>query len=216
METILELAQEVARHLDGWTVKPRYGFRDEVLTDRADLVRANGWKLYLAGGGGGSFHTRDPRRIEISGQCPHEHFGSDPGLHITAAKKRGAEIIAKEITRRLLPDYEQYFTDLQAAFLEQERDRFAELDALNLVVEASHGHIHKHQQDWLKARNYRRHRGQASVHFGRLSCYDWPRGQVENFCRGRLDLKLEELTPQEAATLLETLIALRKPGPTGT
>ncbi len=200
----LELTREIARYLDGWTATPPS--RDD-LKNRAYLSHRCGWQLYLIEGGSDGF-CRDKRRIKISGQHRREWHGliRPATPRITVAKNRGPATIAREITRRLLPDYKKFYDNLQAAQQQREADRAEEISALNLIAETAHGRIPDPQH--LHANNYGS--GGASVHFGRYNEHSWPHGRVERFYNGRMDMHLDDLLPGEAAAVLECLIDLRK------
>ncbi len=165
--TILQLTRDVARYLgQKWTVESY-----EDITNQAWLQHKNGWRLYMSSG-------RDRRRIKISGQYEQAGWWNLTRVEnprITVARQRGATVIAKEIQRRLLPEYSQWFTEIEAKHREYLARKNTELDTLNLLAEVSHGHVRGLPQG---------RDGVLSMEFGY--------GKVSNFYNGRLKLELEE------------------------
>jgi hypothetical protein len=109
METDLRmLAAEVAKSLgDGWGLEPKESFGD----------------VMLAGPDGGALYLYEPQRkygyVAVSPLYPHptayRFRPGETGLEINVRADRGAETIAREVTRRLLPTYTKALTALHAA-----------------------------------------------------------------------------------------------------
>jgi len=108
-----DLARAVARHLDGFAASPvgDYG-------DRLELAHPDGRRLWLHW----ERHLWD--RVEIGGIYPDSDFtllGADY-VRITVATRRGSAVIAREITRRLLPPYTEILAKVQAHIATQAAD----------------------------------------------------------------------------------------------
>ena len=127
---VIELARAVAALLgDGWSVRAK---------DPDDA-----WAAYLDHPERGSIfvrrHWRDGRRVYIAGSAAPQHPKQTDLLHdlelgdITVAIDRGAEAVAKEITRRLLPTYEPALADF--------RRRVAEATAAESARDAVLGRV---------------------------------------------------------------------------
>lgn len=136
--TVDALALAVAAHLTGWTVKPRDPAFDGSVQHEAELINADRLEITLAMfrygldpskvhvaatkwpiythwdlmGPSGIFsekadgYVRDnPRSVQASDlRDPYESVDS-----ITVSVARGAETVAKEIARRLIPVYEKVY-----------------------------------------------------------------------------------------------------------
>lgn len=202
-KTILDLAQQVSTYLGSdWSVESWCGYHGDQppLTDRAYLcVEREGWRLYFAQG--------KPGRIEVRGLVDDTRRG--PGFVypnkapvITVARYREAEMIAREITRRLLPIYKGFFNGVEAAYLDWVSRSDAEYEIMTMLAEVSHGRI----PEYL----LRCDRSRPEVKFGKHSEFDWPCGEVGPLNRGRLDMTLYGLLPVEAEQVIELLIQLRK------
>ena len=87
------LADEIAKHLDGFTVHQEYA-------PTVFLKHPDGRELVLHDEG----WTRQCGRIWVGGVYPKSDYRTTH-FHITAAAERGGEAIAKDITRKLLPKY---------------------------------------------------------------------------------------------------------------
>src|SRR5262245_46892138 len=112
---VVELAHMVAALLgEGWIVRV-------IGPDEA-------WAAYLDHVERGSIfirrHWRDGRRLFISGSATPDHAKVTDLLHgidlgqITTAIDRGADAVAKEIVRRLLPTYEPALAQYRARLAE--------------------------------------------------------------------------------------------------
>jgi hypothetical protein len=212
-KTALELARQVAPLLGhGWTVGPVAIHEPErTFDDRARLKHFNGWQLSFADAGAVSCKPRDPRRVEVRGLYHRRDWYNMTNIaapRITVAKNRGAATIAREIERRLLPEYEDFYKDLEQAYFRRDTRRFQEIEAINLITETTHGRIPSHAKQNLEPDRYSP--GKVEVRFGEYRNYQWPSGKAYRFYEGRLNLELEHLTPNEAVTVLEALIALKK------
>jgi hypothetical protein len=202
-KTTLELAREIARYLGpGWTVET---ITYDALThhDRAYLNHRDGWQLYMVNGGSHSYRTRDPRRLDISGRYRRQDWYNmtrDQAPAITVAKERGPAAIAREIARRLIPRYETFYGNLEAAYAHYDQTRADEMAAMDLIAETVHGRTNNRAE---------RGSGNLEVRFGNYGSFNWPYGKAHRFYHGRLHLELDYLTAQETVTLLETLIRLR-------
>jgi len=108
-----ELARAVASHLDGFTARAVDDFGYTLRLDHPD-----GRGLYL--------HRRhnDGGRVEIVGAYPHSDYHFRDGEHpsITVAIARGPTVIAREITRRLLPAYTEVLGKVHAHIAKQTAD----------------------------------------------------------------------------------------------
>lgn len=103
-DEIHALAKDVAKHLPGWKYDKR----------GLDACKYSTWAAILTDGGDGtlalSYNHRKAGMIRIDGRYPHYanntvcFVANMPGF-IGVGEARGAETIAKEITRRLLPAY---------------------------------------------------------------------------------------------------------------
>ena len=108
-----ELARAVASHLDGFTARAVDDFGYTLRLDHPD-----GRGLYL--------HRRrnNDSRVEIVGAYPHSDYYFRDGEHpsITVAIARGPAVIAREITRRLLPVYTEVLDKIHAHIAKQTTD----------------------------------------------------------------------------------------------
>ena len=111
-------AKEVAAEL-GW----RYHEREEDRRDSADIDGPDGMKLYLNNG------YWDHSRITIMGSRPQSesrnHFSVNwpDNLRITVAPNRPARVVAKDIERRLLPNYREAFQKASEDIAERHQQR---------------------------------------------------------------------------------------------
>jgi hypothetical protein len=105
-----ELAEAIALALSSesevWTVKPDYDGHGEIISEQLKGLYHLGLHLLW----------RDYERIEINGaynftaqglsmHLPSSYSGDRQKAEITVARRRPAEVIAKEIRRRLMPQY---------------------------------------------------------------------------------------------------------------
>lgn len=91
-QTIPQFARDVARNMTDWTVKQDEADRDWCAT----LTHPSGASLFIRNGG--------REQITIYGRNAQGSYSrSDHKMGINPA--RGAAVVAKEIARRLLPDY---------------------------------------------------------------------------------------------------------------
>lgn len=122
------LAQETAKHLDGFSYQP-----DPHCPSNARLVHDDGRALRLHSG----WKTRGSR-VTVAGSypVPDELRDQVRGLEnqeITVAVERGGQVLAREITRRLLPEYTKTYEDVLARIalvIESNLDRAALADGL--------------------------------------------------------------------------------------
>ncbi len=110
---LAELARAVASHLDGFTARAVDDFGDTLRLDHPD-----GRGLYL------HRQHNDGGRVEIVGAYPHSDYYFRTGEHvsITVAITRGPAVIAREITRRLLPVYTEVLDKIHAHIAKQAAD----------------------------------------------------------------------------------------------
>ncbi len=111
---LARLARAVASHLDGFTARTVDDFGC-----RARLDHPDGRSLYL------HRQYKDGGRVEIAGVYPHSDYYFRTGEHvsITVAIARGPAVIAREITRRLLPAYTDVLGKVQAHIAKQADDQ---------------------------------------------------------------------------------------------
>jgi hypothetical protein len=108
-----QLAHHVADHLgNGWQVDPDHAAHDAYLT------RPDGGYLHLHAIPG------QPARIGVMDTYPPSdyHHRADERPHITVRADRGPAILAREITRRLLPTYENALAAVHAHLAKQASD----------------------------------------------------------------------------------------------
>lgn len=122
---------------------------------------------------------------------------------ITVAKVRGPEVIAREINRRLLPDYIKMFDRLQESFRSRDARAVAEVEAMSLIAEVACGRVPDHLNQTEPGF------GNLTVRFGEYNGRSRPYGKADRFYQGRLRLELEQLLPAEAEAVLQLLIKLR-------
>lgn len=117
-DEIHALAKDVAKHLPGWKYDKKgldagmYSTLAAILTDGGDGTLALSYNYYKAG------------MIRIDGRYPHYAdnttcFVANMPHSISVGEARGAATIAKEITRRLLPDYVATLAKVLAAIKER-------------------------------------------------------------------------------------------------
>lgn len=120
MATEIEILRQTAGMVvtalgDGWKIDPDPDSTWQVRIDGPD-----GEKLMLSRGDK-NWRTDDVNRIGISGAYFHLIDNNDQLPYklrrpsITVARSRGPEVIAKEITKRLLPDYRADIADVRAS-----------------------------------------------------------------------------------------------------
>ncbi len=110
---LAELARAVACHLDGFTARAVDDFGYTLRLDHPD-----GRGLYL------HRQHNNESRVEIVGAYPHSDYHFRAGEHpsITVAIARGPTVIAREITRRLLPAYTEVLGKIHAHIARQTAD----------------------------------------------------------------------------------------------
>lgn len=115
------LAKDVAKHLHSFEYQP-----DPHGNGRPRLVAANGMALYLTQG------WDTPARVIVAASYPDakdvQVYGG-PRHEITVALSRGGEVLAREITRRLLPGYLEDFNKVVKR-IEAARQQKAERETL--------------------------------------------------------------------------------------
>ena len=128
-EEFQSFAKAIAAEL-GWTYREREADR----RDSADIDGPDGMKLYLNNG------YWDHSRITIMGSRPQQkngkHFSVNwpDNLRITVAPNRPAKAVAKDIERRLLPNYRVAFQKASDDIAERHEQRMeAERIANNLA-----------------------------------------------------------------------------------
>jgi hypothetical protein len=139
---IAKLAAEVAGELgDGWSVDPHWNANGSMLdhTDSRRLhICTSRWPQNRAG------------RVIISGVLPYRP-GSyiEPGSHkeITVAAERGAAVIAREINRRLMPEYIEALSKIRARNAGEDA-AFASQSALAVKVRSIFGLAEPELNDW--------------------------------------------------------------------
>jgi len=115
-EQLQELARRISEYLKGWTYQPCIkGVRVAKISvpDGATIIVSIGW--------------RDKTKLDISGKYPvykgsvYPMLGSNHRIRVSISKS--PEQIAKDISRRLLPQYlEQYQKGIEIVRVCQERD----------------------------------------------------------------------------------------------
>jgi hypothetical protein len=110
---LAELARAVAVHLDGFTAHTVDDFGYTLRLDHPD-----GRGLYL------HRQHNNHSRVEIVGAYPHSDYYFRTGEHvsITVAVTRGPAVIAREITRRLLPVYTEVLDRIHGHIAKQATD----------------------------------------------------------------------------------------------
>lgn len=101
-----QMAGLVATELDGWTVDTSEDFREH---RGAYLDGPNGARLFL------SLDWRNSDRVEVSGIFPRHSCYEVKRTEIGVSRDRGPAVIAREITRRLLPTYLTELARVQAS-----------------------------------------------------------------------------------------------------
>jgi hypothetical protein len=121
------IATEVARELgNGWCVDPAWDANGRML-DHTDGRRLHVHKPWNKDG-----------FVAVSGVYPHPtayYFRPEDRFEINVRADRGAEVIAREVTRRLLPDYADVLAKVKAADV-QHRDAYAKREAFTARVYA--------------------------------------------------------------------------------
>lgn len=110
MSTLHEFAKEVATHL---------GIMTRSVWELKTEPEAESWRAYIDGPNSSSLFFSNtwagPGRIEVSGRYPHNNRVRTPDYYkITVADTRAALEVAKEIKRRLLPEYLPALADFLA------------------------------------------------------------------------------------------------------
>jgi hypothetical protein len=111
---LARLARALASHMDGFTARAVDDFGYRVRLDHPD-----GRSLHL------HRHYKDGSRVELAGIYPHSDYYFRNGEHvsITVAIARGPAVIAREITRRLLPTSTEVLGKVQAHIAKQADDQ---------------------------------------------------------------------------------------------
>ena len=107
-DNLCTLAIDIAEHLPGWAADIPALQADEYLPRFVYLGRNDGAGIALG------YIRNNPGRVEISGRYPHEAFLSPDRPSITLSTLRPPENLAREITRRFLPDYLVRWEEAQA------------------------------------------------------------------------------------------------------
>ena len=108
-ETLQTLATQIAAHLPGWTREIPELPPHEYTPRHVFLRRDDGAGIAIA------FVWNQQGRIEVSGRYPYQasgHFRDRPVITLNAARR--AEALAREISRRFLPDYLVRWEEAQA------------------------------------------------------------------------------------------------------
>jgi hypothetical protein len=190
---LAHLAQAVAENLEGtWSRRP-------------PKKQANGYDQvgeYIDGPDGATLWLhrfwRDESRIVVSGDWPRTAGGQLPKRYseklpsITVADSRSPQAIARDITRRFLPDYQ--------AKLAEFRQRVADDNAYHKAVADLSARMAKALG--LEVTDMKTQReGQLRL-YGALSGDAW--GDIE-VSRDSVTLKLHSLTPEKAEAILGLL-----------
>lgn len=123
---------------------------------------------------------------------------------MNAAINKGADRLRAEIERRVLDDAIKL-----VGILSKRREEYREMQrqiqaGYEKIVEALDGQAEvRGDTDFLNGRR-------QNVVFGGIDRLDRPYGKAENLYRGRLDLTLNQVTPDEAAAVLRCLKKLRQ------
>jgi hypothetical protein len=121
------LATEVATALgDGWSVDPEWDCNGSMI-DHTDGRRLHVHKPWNKDG-----------FVAVNGVYPHPtafYFRPEDRFEINVRADRGAEVIAREINRRLMSDYAEVLAKVKAAD-EQHRDAYAKREAFTARVYA--------------------------------------------------------------------------------
>ncbi|MFB7031023.1 MULTISPECIES: hypothetical protein [unclassified Streptomyces] len=106
----LELVQLTARELGGqWTAQPRLDIHWQ-----ARLVREDGARLLVA--------EAEPGRVEVTSTNPvinRRQVWIDQELRLTFKIDRGPAALARDITRKIMPGYEQLFAHARSTAVAQ-------------------------------------------------------------------------------------------------
>ena len=128
---MLELAQRIAEHLPGWTAVPEDG------RWMAYLTHPDGPKLAL---------RHDKGRLNVMGTWPFSHgehfYPRDKSADISCALSRGPLAIAKDIERRLLPEYLPLWAEQDSRRRDVEKSN-QKAEALMCRLEELLGHAHR-------------------------------------------------------------------------
>lgn len=182
---VRQLAPKVATALgDGWTVG------DDEWSSGALLSHADGRRLYFAA------DWRGTGRVVIGGHYPASDYYYSGGdrPEITVSRARPAEVIAREITRRLLPRYTELLGKVCAYIADREADAAERERAAALLTAAG-------ASTWK--RDSGRDKDRIVVHFPRADRYD---GGGEIHGHGTVDLALRRL-PAELAVAVMKLVS---------
>lgn len=111
---LMTIGTAVAEHLDGFTAQPFMGHAVE-------LVHTDGRRIFMRYKG-----YRDKNRLDLQGTYPthkrrhvEPRVGRDLTDEISVAATKTPEQIAKDITRRLLPDYTEGYLNAQKQVVEK-------------------------------------------------------------------------------------------------
>jgi hypothetical protein len=209
-EEILQLATDVAANLgEGWTVHPEWDSNGRM------IVHTDGRKLHIYAPGG--YTTRALQgRVIVSGSYPYlPGRYTDPGNHIeiTVRADRGAAVIAREITRRVLPEYTERYArvvadnETHAATVRTVR----EAEAVFCAAIGKPAPDYSGLTDWQREQRDRDARTSISLH-GLTTGY----GSVELYGHTPADLRAKvELSSITAETALAIIELLRERGEFG-
>lgn len=185
-EILKQKGPEIAQCLgDGWT----FNFEEERFGPSGDLIKDR-YRISI------SSNYQSKGRFVISGRYEHSpHITLPPYIGITVDPSKEAYVIARDINKRLLPEYEQNF----AIFLQREKDQnehVARLEKRVAEILAIDPKAHKN--------NWREQHSEAHVYFSegemRIS------GGIDEDCV-RLEFRTDLTT---AKTFLKELMSKRE------
>lgn len=147
----LALAPQIARHLDGFmAVSPADG---HISRDRCDLRTDDGRRLHLRSNG-----YQQHGRVAISAAMPRARDGMHwtafyslreerPKLTITCRMDRGPAAIARDIQRRLLPEYERMLADVRRRIADYDTELSRREDMREFFAQHFGAHIPTDSRD---------------------------------------------------------------------
>lgn len=133
---IHQLAHQLAAELgDGWTVTCDPEDR------RPSLSHPDGRRLHV----GRVWNQRD--RVAVSGVLPPTDMYQPTRTSITVALARGPQTIAREITRRVLPEYDATYAEIVAFNRTQQDDRERRAAVLECLRVILGGHVREDRHE---------------------------------------------------------------------